>query len=82
MGWYITALESGDEIGARRLAAVLNHQGPQIPARVVALDNGRFKVVAGPFKDGKATKAAAKRMKIDLDITGDIVSPKERLSLR
>jgi len=81
-GWYITALESGDEIGARRLAAVLNHQGPQIPARVVALDNGRFKVVAGPFKDGKATKAAAKRMKIDLDITGDIVSPKERLSLR
>ncbi|CAI8787366.1 L,D-transpeptidase ErfK/SrfK [Methylocaldum szegediense] len=81
-GWYITALESGDELSAKRLAAVLNHQGPQIPARVVALQNGRFKVIAGPFKDSKSTKAAAKRMKIDLDITGDIVSPKERLSLK
>ncbi|MVF22103.1 peptidase [Methylocaldum sp. BRCS4] len=81
-GWYITALESGDELSAQRLAAVLNHQGPQIPARVVALENGRFKVIAGPFKDSKATKAAAKRMKIDLDITGDIVSPKERVSLK
>lgn len=81
-GWYITALESGDELSAQRLAAVLNHQGPQIPARAVALGDGRFSVVAGPFKDGKATKAAAKRMKIDLDITGDIVSPKERLSLK
>jgi L,D-transpeptidase ErfK/SrfK len=81
-GWYVTALASGDEISARRLAAVLNHQGPQIPAQVVDLKNGRFSVVAGPFKDSKTTKAAAKRMKIDLDITGDIVSPKERLSLK
>jgi L,D-transpeptidase ErfK/SrfK len=81
-GWYITALESGDELSARRMAAVLNHQGPQIPARVVSLENGRFKVIAGPFKSSKATKEAAKRMKIDLDIAGDIVSPKERLSLK
>ncbi|HYE34149.1 L,D-transpeptidase family protein [Methylocaldum sp.] len=81
-GWYITALASGDELSAQRLAAVLNHQGPQIPARVMALDNGRFSVIAGPFKNSKATKAAAKRMKIDLDIAGSIVSPKERLSLK
>ncbi|WP_119629823.1 L,D-transpeptidase family protein [Methylocaldum marinum] len=81
-GWYITALESGDELSARRMAAVLNHQGPQIPARVVPLANGRFRVIAGPFKSSRATKEAARRMKIDLDITGDIVSPKERLSLK
>jgi len=33
--WYVRADETIGEVNARRLAAVLNHQGPQIPARVV-----------------------------------------------
>jgi L,D-transpeptidase ErfK/SrfK len=74
--WYIKVLDTSEELGAQRLAAVLNHQGPQIPARAVALDDGRFGVIAGPFKNEKMTRKAAKRMRIDLEIEGEIVSPK------
>jgi L,D-transpeptidase ErfK/SrfK len=79
-GWYIKAAETQDEISARRLAAMLNHQGPRIPALTVAR-NGRYQVLAGPFKDAKATKTMAKRMKIDLEIKGDIIEPTEHLSM-
>jgi L,D-transpeptidase ErfK/SrfK len=80
--WYIGALEANDELTARRTAAVLNHMGPQIPARTVATGDGRYRVIAGPFKDAKTTKAVAKRMQIDLDMRGEIVSPGEQVSLR
>jgi L,D-transpeptidase ErfK/SrfK len=78
--WYIKAAETEDEVAARRMAAMLNHQGPQIPAQAVAQD-GRYQVLAGPFKDAKSTKAMAKRMKIDLEIKGQIIEPAERLSM-
>jgi L,D-transpeptidase ErfK/SrfK len=49
---------------------MLNHLGPQIPARKIEKD-GVFQVVAGPFKDKKETKIMAKRIKssFDLDVT-------------
>lgn len=80
-GWYIRAAETQDEDSARRLAAMLNHQGPRIPAQAVLRD-GRYQVLAGPYPDAKATKAAAKRMKIDLEIKGEIVEPSQRVSMR
>lgn len=76
-GWYIEALNTGNEDLAKRLAAFLNHQGPQIPARVVE-KAGRYQVLAGPFKNAESTKTAAKRMKIDLEIEGAILSPDEK----
>jgi L,D-transpeptidase ErfK/SrfK len=79
--WYVKAAETTDETDARRLAAMLNHQGPQIPAQAVAKD-GRYQVLAGPFKNAKTTKAMAKRMKIDLEIAGEIIEPAQRLSLK
>jgi L,D-transpeptidase ErfK/SrfK len=79
-GWYIGALDTDNELTARRTAAVLNHMGPQIPARTVATGDGRYRVIAGPFKDAKTTKAVAKRMQIDLDMRGEIVPPRERLT--
>ena len=81
-GWYIRAVETENERTAQRAAAVLNHMGPQIPARTVALDNGRYTVLAGPFKDADTTRTVAKRMLIDLDIRGKIVPPKAQLSQR
>ncbi|HKZ16864.1 MAG TPA: L,D-transpeptidase family protein, partial [Geobacteraceae bacterium] len=33
-GWYVLAADVRDEIDAQRIAAIINHQGPQIPARV------------------------------------------------
>lgn len=81
-GWYIGALETDNEREARRTAAVLNHMGPQIPARAVATGDGRYRVLAGPFKDAKTTQAVAKRMRIDLEMRGEIVPPRERLTLQ
>jgi len=62
------------------MAAVLNHQGPQIPARVVRKDN-RYQVLAGPYADRKAALAGVKRLKVDLEIEGVIVGPAESKTL-
>jgi L,D-transpeptidase ErfK/SrfK len=70
--WYILAGDVPDEIEALRLAAILNHQGPQIPARVFKKSDG-YRVIAGPFKDGTEAKEAAKRLKIDLEIDGIVI---------
>ncbi len=81
--WYIKALETDNELTAKRAAAVLNHMGPRIPARAVPLNDGRYRVLAGPFEDAKSTQAAVKRMQFDLDMQGKIMPPREqRLSLK
>jgi len=72
--WYVLAADVRDEIEARRLAAIINHQGPQIPARVIARDNG-FRVLAGPFNDAGEARDAVKRLKYDLDIDGILIDP-------
>jgi L,D-transpeptidase ErfK/SrfK len=78
--WYVRADETIGEINARRLAAVLNHQGPPIPARVVQKGD-RYQVVAGPYKDKKAAAAAARRLKSDLEIDGVIIGPAQSREL-
>jgi L,D-transpeptidase ErfK/SrfK len=80
-GWTIRAVETENELTARRAAAVLNHMGPQIPARTEPLPDGRYRVVAGPFADAKAAKAAARRLLADLEIKGTVVPPAEKLTL-
>jgi L,D-transpeptidase ErfK/SrfK len=72
--WYVRADQTIGEINARRLAAVLNHQGPPIPARVVQKGN-RYLVLAGPYTNKKAAEEAARRLKSDLEIDGMIISP-------
>ena len=67
--WYVLAADVHDKIDAVRLAAIINHQGPQIPARVLSKSNG-YRVIAGPFTDINEAKDAAKRLKIDLEIDG------------
>ncbi len=72
--WYVLAADVRDEIDALRIAAIINHQGPQIPARVLPKSNG-YRVIAGPFNDISEAKEAAKRLKIDLDINGILIEP-------
>ncbi len=74
LGWYVLAADVSDRIEALRLAAIINHQGPQIPARVFQ-KRDRYRVIAGPFDDGSEAKKAAKRLKIDLDIDGIVIEP-------
>jgi len=63
-----------EEIDALRLAAIINHQGPPIPARVLSKSDG-YRVIAGPFKDVTEAKDAIKRLKIDLEIDGILIEP-------
>jgi len=72
--WSVLAADLRDETDAVRLAAIINHQGPQIPARVTAKNAG-YQVIAGPFSDIKEAKDAVKRLKIDLEIDGRLIEP-------
>jgi len=72
--WSVLAADVRDEMDAVRLAAIINHQGPQIPARVVS-KNGSYRVIAGPFNDIREAKDAIKRLKIDLEIDGILIEP-------
>jgi L,D-transpeptidase ErfK/SrfK len=65
--WYVLAASLQDPVDARRLAAIINHQGPPIPARVLS-NGGRHRVLAGPFEDRSAAREAIKRLKIDLEL--------------
>ena len=75
--WSVLAGDVRDEIDAVRLSAIINHQGPQIPARVIPKSDG-YLVVAGPFNDVKDAKEAIKRLKIDLEIDGVLIVPIKR----
>ncbi len=72
--WYVLAATLRDKVDAQRLAAIINHQGPQIPARVLSTGD-RHRVLAGPFNNMSQAKDAAKRLKIDLEIDGMLVEP-------
>ena len=76
--WYVLAADVPDEIEALRIATIINHQGPQIPARVLSKNNSH-RVVAGPFNDVGDAKVAAKRLKIDLDIDGVLIEPASKI---
>ena len=76
--WNVLAADVRDETDARRIAAIINHQGPQIPARVVSKSNS-YRVIAGPFNDISEAKDAAKRLKIDLEIDGILIEPVKKI---
>jgi L,D-transpeptidase ErfK/SrfK len=67
--WYIDLGRFKSENNARRLVAMLTHQGPPIPARRLARD-GEHQVLAGPFGSRAMATATAKRIASDLGETG------------
>jgi L,D-transpeptidase ErfK/SrfK len=70
--WYVLAASLHDTVEAQRLAAIINHQGPQIPARVLS-ERGIHRVLAGPFGSKGEAKNAAKRIRIDLEIEDALI---------
>jgi len=77
--WYVLAADVRDEIDALRMAAIINHQGPPIPARVLSKKSTGYRVIAGPFGDVGAARDAVKRLKIDLDIDGIVIEPVRKI---
>jgi L,D-transpeptidase ErfK/SrfK len=77
--WYVLAGILRDKVDARRLAAIINHQGPQIPARVLSMSS-RHRVLAGPFENRGEARDAAKRLRIDLEIDGLLIAPVRKSS--
>ena len=76
--WYVLAADVRDETEALRIATIINHQGPQIPARVLSRSNS-YRVIAGPFNDISEAKDASKRLKIDLEIDGILIEPANKI---
>jgi L,D-transpeptidase ErfK/SrfK len=72
--WYVLAAKVAGETEALRVAAMINHQGPPIPAQVLAGRDG-YRVMAGPFKDAGEADQANRRLKIDLELNGIVVEP-------
>lgn len=72
--WYILAAEHRDATDAARMAAIISHQGPPIPARVLA-KRDRYRVIAGPFGDMQTAEDTARRLKIDLEVDGILIEP-------
>lgn len=76
--WYVLAADLSDETDARRLAAIINHQGPPIPARVLSKSKS-YRVIAGPFDDIATAKDAVKRLRIDLELDGILIEPASKI---
>ncbi len=78
-GWHVIAAETASEMSARRMAGIMNHQGPPIPARVVEAGE-RYRVIAGPYPDAKSAQKAAKRIKADLELDSQVLAPDTALA--
>jgi L,D-transpeptidase ErfK/SrfK len=63
---------------AQKLAAMLNHLEPQIPARASA-DNGSYHVIAGPFKSKQDSQANAKRIAHTFEMKTSLIAPQPKL---
>ncbi len=78
-GWHVFAAETASELSARRMAGIMNHQGPPIPARVLEVGE-RYQVIAGPFPDAKSAQQAARRLKVDLELQSRVLAPETALA--
>jgi len=72
--WSIAVASFNDEVEARRVAAMLNHQGPPIPSRSVRNGHG-YRVIAGPFKDQPEVLAVAERIRRNFEFDAQPVAP-------
>lgn len=72
--WAALVNRYDNEAEAQTLAAILNHQGPIIPARKIQKDHS-YLVVAGPFKSKKEMKAVVKRLHTGYDFDVQPIEP-------
>jgi len=69
--WSVLAMAFSHREYAEKLAAMLNHQGPQIPSRV--LEKGQeYQVVAGPFENRKQALEVTQRIRREFEIDAEV----------
>ncbi len=71
--WYVQAGSFKHESNARRLAAMIKHMGPSIPAHYVTAGE-QHQVVAGPFSNRRQAASSAHRIKASFG-TRPVVMP-------
>ena len=72
--WLVLATTFSSKDHAIKLAAMLNHQGPQIPSR--AIENGQnYQVIAGPFESQKQAQKVADRIHREFEIDAQVQNP-------
>ncbi len=64
--WSVIAATFLHRENAEKLAAILNHQGPQIPSRVIE-NNENYRVVAGPYAYKKQANEIVQLLKRDFE---------------
>lgn len=77
--WRIKVAEFATEKLALRFAAMLNHQGPQIPAHVLTGDTD-YLVIAGPFSSEQQAKSSYARLRIDFSAKPELILPGEDIA--
>jgi L,D-transpeptidase ErfK/SrfK len=78
--WYVLAADVGNETEARRICAIITHQGPPIPATVLTRsENKGYRVIAGPFLRVCEAEDAIRRLRIDLAIEGIMIEPVRKI---
>ncbi len=78
--WSVFAATFVHRENAEKLAAILNHQGPQIPSRVIENDDN-YRVVTGPYVYKKQAIEIVRRLKRDFEIDALIKKVDKELSI-
>ena len=78
LDWSITVKTFLDAGSAQKVVAMLNHQGPPIPARKKH-ENGLFHVVAGPFQSKQEVQSAINEMQRNFLFDGVANPPQTNL---
>jgi len=76
--WRLKVAEFPDMETAKRLAVMLNHQGPPIPSHSLANTTGHI-VIAGPFVTEKEAHITATRLNIDFAIVTSLIEPGQKV---
>lgn len=76
--WRIKVAEFSTKKSAQRFTAMLNHQGPKIPAHVLSAQTG-YMVIAGPFNSVEQAKSSYARLRIDFSLEPDLIVPGEKI---
>lgn len=72
--WSVTIGNFNNISDAQRFTEVLNHQGPQIPARSKKL-NDSYQIIAGPFQNHRQAYAAMKLIRREFRLQATVLEP-------